>query len=85
MAPPVMPTTARLLKEQYPLFEDMFWVPCAIHLLALFMEDEVKQALMKELLSDAKLIASTHRTGAPNKLLATYVPHGRGVSQKILL
>jgi hypothetical protein len=45
----VMPATARALAANYDLFAGMVWVPCACHVLNLYLVDQMKICSTKQL------------------------------------
>jgi hypothetical protein len=61
----VMPATARELAANYDLFAGMVWVPCACHVLNLYLVDQIKIFSTKQLLQRCNAIVNTFRHGCP--------------------
>jgi hypothetical protein len=72
----VMSSTARILSNNYRLFQGMTWTPCMCHVLNLFLVDQEKtfQAI-KILIAQGKVIITVFRNSAPRKLFQRYEVH----------
>jgi hypothetical protein len=70
----VMPATAKELAANYDLFAGMVWVPCACHVLNLYLLDQMKIFSIKVVLQRCNAIVNTFRHGAARKLFLLCVP-----------
>jgi hypothetical protein len=71
----VMPATARELATNYDLCAGMVWIPCACHVLNLFLVDQMKIYSIKMLLKRGNAIVNTFRQGSARKLFLLCVSH----------
>jgi hypothetical protein len=71
----VMPATARELATNYDLSACMVWIPCACHVLNLFLVDQMKIDSIKMLLKRGNAIVNTFRQGSARKLFLLCVSH----------
>jgi hypothetical protein len=67
----VMPATAREVTTNYDLCAGMVWIPCACHVLDLFLVDQMKIDSIKMLLKRGNAIVNTFRQGSAHKLFLT--------------
>jgi hypothetical protein len=66
----LMPATAKKLREDYPLFKNMIWVPCSPHVLGHFLQDQAKSIdAIKDHLARSKDIYTVFGSGAPKKVM----------------